>query len=265
MLENRRKFYDFDSDLALITEAAHHAGEIALEYFYHSNKVWMKENNSPVSEADMRVDAYLKSVLTQARPDYGWLSEESTDNDKRLQSKRVFVVDPIDGTRGFIGGQSQWCISIAVIEEHAPIAAVLNCPVLKDIYCARLGGGTRCNGLEIWTRTGDQITSVAGPRKWLQALAKHAPHAYEIIPFVPSLAYRIAMVADGQIDAVFTKSGAHDWDLAAADLIVSEAGGILCTQEGERLEYNCPQLSHDALFAVRNNQIDPILALVQQA
>src|SRR5690606_32518652 len=115
--------------LNLIRDAARDAAAIALRYFRKDPQVWWKEGISPVSEADFEVDRFLRERLTAARPDYGWLSEETADNAERLSARRTFVVDPIDGTRAFINGLETWCISIAVVEDGRPVAGVLNCPV----------------------------------------------------------------------------------------------------------------------------------------
>ena len=129
------------ADLNLLTELGREAGKIAMRWFGEDPKVWMKEGQSPVSEADFAVDAFLKRELLAARPDYGWLSEETDDNEDRLNLDRVFVVDPIDGTRGFIAGSAQWCVSIAVVEQGRPVAGILECPALEQTIVARESSG----------------------------------------------------------------------------------------------------------------------------
>ncbi|MGN6449273.1 MAG: inositol monophosphatase family protein, partial [Brucella intermedia] len=122
------KHNDVSGELALVRDAAREAGRIAMRYFGRSPEVWLKDGVSPVSEADLAVDRYLKEVLLNARPDYGWISEETVDD--RVVAKRsiAFVVDTIYGTRAYIAGQDQWCVSIAVIENGRPLAGVLECP-----------------------------------------------------------------------------------------------------------------------------------------
>ena len=118
-----------DEDLSLLRAAAVEAGRIALGYFRQNPEVWLKGGSSPVSEADYAVDRYLKETLLAARPDYGWLSEETADHPARLASRRTFVVDPIDGTRGFLEGGSRWCVSVAVVEAGRSVAGVIEAPV----------------------------------------------------------------------------------------------------------------------------------------
>lgn len=235
------------SDLAILLAAARKAGEIALRYYRSDNKVWSKAGDSPVSEADIEVDAFLRQELLVARPGYGWLSEETDDDRKRLARAQVFVVDPIDGTRGFLRGDPHWCISLAVVREGRPVEAVLHCPALGRTFSATAGAGAALNGTIIEPEMTSDIRSLTGSRKLNETIAAAYPGRFEILPFIPSLAYRIALVANGEIDGAFARRGAHEWDLAAADLILGEAGGRLTTIAGAPISYNAPVIRVPAL------------------
>lgn len=228
---------DHSGDLALIRDAAREAGEIALRYFRKDPEVWMKGGSSPVSEADMAVDGFLKKVLLDARPDYGWLSEESVDDPARLSAPRTFVVDPIDGTRAFIDGRRTWCVSVAVVEDGVPLAGVLDCPALGEIFLANAGGGSQLNGTALKVRAlAHDALRIGGPKAYLDrapAELRRGP----AVPYVPSLAYRIAMIAAGEMDGTFVKPNSHDWDLAAADLILREAGGAVLDEKAQTIDY----------------------------
>jgi myo-inositol-1(or 4)-monophosphatase len=237
------------ADLSLILDAASEAGRIAMGFFNRSQEVWMKGGMSPVSEADYAVDTYLRETLTAARPDYGWLSEETADSPLRLNSRRTFVVDPIDGTRAFLDGQSMWCVSIAVVENGEPIAGVLECPARNEIFTAETGGGAFRNGAAIRVKDPGEIFDVAGPHQFVQATPADLRERLRTVPYIPSLAYRVAMVANGELDATFVKPNAHDWDLAAADLMLREAGGHVLDQRGRTLHYASPNPRHGALVA----------------
>jgi len=221
-------------DLKLIAEAAREAGEIALRYFKRDPEVWWKEGDSPVSAADFAVDKFLKETLSAARPDYGWLSEETVDRSERLQARRTFVVDPIDGTRAFIGGRDIWCVSIAVVEDGRSIAGVLDCPALNEVYTAAVGEGAFGNGKTLSVGRERNKLKIAGARPMINRLPQDMLKRVDVPAHIPSLAYRIAMVANGALDATFVKPFSHDWDLAAADLILSEAGGLLLDGKGRR-------------------------------
>lgn len=236
-------------ELALIEDAARQASRIAMRYFRRDPEVWWKEGTSPVSQADLEVDRFLREHLLRARPGYGWLSEETADNKERLLAPRTFVVDPIDGTRAFIDGRKVWCVSIAVVEDGRALAGVLDCPASEEFFSAARGGGAYRNGEPIRVRRCGPDLALAGPKNMMNRLpqelyARVSPH-----PYVPSLAYRIGLVASGMLDATFIKPASHDWDLAAADVILSEAGGSVVDGRHQRPHYAGPDPRRGALAA----------------
>ena len=228
------------TDLELLLNAGEAAGEIAKRYFKADPETWDKgEGQGPVTEADLEIDRMLKAELLSARPDYGWLSEESEDGVARLGAERVFIVDPIDGTRAFINGEKTWSHALAVVEGGAVLAAVVHVPMLGRVYTATLGGGAFCNGAAISVSGRADMDGATvltrkpdlKPEYWL------APHGLKH-NFRPSLAYRLCLVAEGRFDAMLTLRPAWEWDVAAGDLIVREAGGVVCTTAGARTRYN---------------------------
>jgi len=239
-----------DPDLDLLREAAGEAGRIALRYFKQDPEVWMKGGTSPVSEADYAADQYLFNTLLAARQDYGWLSEETVENRRPATGRRSFIVDPIDGTRGFLAGNPQWCVSAAIVEEGRATVGVLECPASGERFEAVRGGGARLNGVPIRVRAqADEALSLGGPKAMADLLpaewrARTRPYSY-----VPSLAYRIAMIASGGLDATFIKPNAHDWDIAAAMLILEEAGGLVLNELGKQPELGREDSRHASLAA----------------
>ncbi|MBC2887054.1 3'(2'),5'-bisphosphate nucleotidase CysQ [Ochrobactrum sp. CM-21-5] len=255
---------DIRDELRLLREAAREAGRIAMRYFGHSPEVWLKDGHSPVSEADLAVDRYLKDVLLKARPEYGWISEETIDERADVKRRRAFVVDPIDGTRAYIAGQDQWCVSIAIVENGRPLAGVLECPARKEFIEAGRGIGALQNGDHIHVKLpppGEYIT-IASARNMIGSLPEGWRERVKIHPYVPSLAYRIAMVARGDIAGTFIRPNSHDWDLAAADLILSESGGGIVTSEALPLIYGGPTQSHGALVAASGDLLQEMLSVV---
>jgi myo-inositol-1(or 4)-monophosphatase len=238
-----------NADLELVRDAAREAGELAMRYFRRDPQVWMKAGNSPVTEGDLAVDKLLRDRLSAARPDYGWLSEETADSPERLSAARTFVVDPIDGTRGFIAGSDEWCVSVAIVEAGRPVAGVLDCPARAEVYAARTGGGAVCNGKAIAVREAEGELRVGGPKALIEAMPERQRSRFVGVPYIPSLAYRLAMVASGRIDATFIKANSHDWDLAAADLILAEAGGMVLDRQGETPFYARRETRHGTLVA----------------
>lgn len=255
---------DTQSDLKLIRDAAAEAGRIAMRYFGKKPEVWMKGGTSPVTEADLAVDRFLKAELLAARPDYGWISEETVDDRTITPRRKFFVVDPIDGTRAFIEGGDVWCISIAVTEAGRPLQGVLDCPVRQEIFSAELGQGSDQDGRPLAVRLGDLPMKIGGPKPWLKTLPEHFASRMTPSSYVPSLAYRVAMVARGDIAGTFVKPNSHDWDLAAADLILSEAGGKVLTADGSVLKYGQGDYRHDSLVAASGDLLDDMLAVVAE-
>ncbi len=239
--------------LAVFLDAAAGAGAIALDYFRPggrtSARIEYKEGGSPVTEADLAVDRYLRERLCAAFPDAAWLSEETADSPGRLAHDRVLVVDPIDGTRGFAAGDPRWCVSIALVEGGRPSVGVVHAPVLDQRFAAVAGRGATCNGVAIAAsaRTTLSGANVAGPADLARRLP--APPPFRVVPKIPSLACRFVHVAAGFLDASIGAPDAHDWDIAAADLILHEAGARLTDRHGASPSYNRPDPAHPLLVA----------------
>jgi myo-inositol-1(or 4)-monophosphatase len=259
-----------DPDIALgeisrrLATAVREAGALALGKFGSPVRNWIKGKNSPVCEADVEVDLLLRERLTRDTPDYGWLSEESADDSARLAARRVWIVDPIDGTRGFIAGLPDWAISAALVEDGRPVAAALFAPVSDELLVAVAGQGATRNGQAVSATAGDRLEGarVAGPDRRLDRLTAIAP-GIEQMSKVHSLALRLARVAIGSLDVALAGPNSHDWDLAAADLLVHEAGGALTSLDGRPPVYNRPNPVHAALFAAGRARHATLMALVR--
>ncbi len=240
--------------LDLLTAATREAGGIALAWFRPgettSAAVKSKPGGSPVTEADLAADTFLKRRLGEAFPEAGWLSEETADDAARLDRRALIVVDPIDGTRAFVAGDPRWTVSVALILDGRPIAGVVHAPALEQTYAAARGAGARLNGKPIAAAAPSEGPgyTVAGPKPLLGAMGVQLGAILDIRPFVPSLAYRMCMAASGALDFAAAGANSHDWDIAAADLVLEEAGGQLVEAVGERLRYNEPRTLRGALL-----------------
>jgi myo-inositol-1(or 4)-monophosphatase len=237
-----------------LQETAREAGAIALAHFRQGARtgarIWSKAGNSPVTEADLAVDAFLKERLAVALPEAAWLSEETVDDPVRLRHDLVWIVDPIDGTRAFLSGIPDWSVSIGLLAAGRPILGLVYAPALNRLYEATLGGGARCDGVRLAGPAADALAGarVAGPKPLVDAIARSGGPV-EHLPKVPSLALRLARVAEGAIDVGLVSANAHDWDLAGADLILHEAGARLTDFGGEPVRYNRPEPTHGELVA----------------
>ena len=239
------------------------AGALALSYVGADLKHWTKGKDSPVSEADIAVDALLKATARRHRL---WLAVGRSGRRCRrgLNARRVWVIDPIDGTRAFIAGLPDWTISAALVEDGRPIVATVFAPVTDEFFFATAGAGATCNGIAIRVSADETLAGarIAGPKRVLDNMLRHEPSLL-VAPRVHSLALRFARVAQGTLDAALAGGNSHDWDLAAADLLVHEAGGTLTTLAGKSAQYNRREPVHGPLVAAGRARSQVLRDLLQ--
>ena len=230
-----------DSDLKLAIDASFKAGEIIMQYYCADYEIKEKGYHNPVTTADYEADSYLKSTLTSARPQYGWLSEETVDSKSRLSKERVWIVDPLDGTKEFIEGVPQFVVSIALVEKGTPIIGVLHNPVTKETFHAVKGKGTylddnvyRCS---IKDSTTDMLilNSRSETRKGLWEPYKQ--YFKELKP-IGSVAYKMGLTATGKADIFVTLRPKNEWDVCAGTCLINEAGGKVIDLNGKELTFN---------------------------
>ena len=261
----------YAEDLALIRAAVFEAGKIAKDaYDADDSKVWDKSNNSPVTDADIAVNDYLLKTLCAARPGYGWLSEETKDDHSRHACPRTFVVDPIDGTRAFIDRTPNFAVSVAVIQDGKSIAGALYNPLTDEMFDATLSGGARLNGKAITAPDSDSIEGIrmVGYASKFRRLDWPEMNCH----VANSMAYRMALVASGQADATVAFTPKSDWDVAAAQLIATEAGAIVTNLHGTDPSYDGETTSGlgiicagKTLHALLLARITPVIAQFQKS
>lgn len=249
-------------DQELLHAAVQAAGKEAMRFFRAGVKSWHKKPNDPVSEADMAVDTLLRDKLMGARPDYGWLSEES--GRQNGGSSDIWVIDPIDGTRAFIDSKPEFTICVALVREHRPVLAAIYNPASEEFFEAVAGGGARLNGKPIHASGHASLMEarfLASRRTferhgWMARAAK-ADFAYR-----NSIAYRMALVAAGKFDAAISLTEKSDWDVVAADLLVQEAGGRVATADGQPLVYG-EDRRHPSVIATGAYIFDDLVDLLK--
>lgn len=252
-------------DLTLLIDAAREAGRIAVHYWNREPHTWNKPGgHGPVTEADIEIDRMLRRSLTEARPGYGWLSEETEDDRDRLACESAFIVDPIDGTRSFIDGEKNFAHSLGIARGGRVETAVVFLPMLDRLYVAELGRGATLNGapLAASAATREEDATLLATRHGL------APDYWPGGPppvrrsFRPSLAYRLSLVGQGRFDGMLSFHGCWEWDIAAGSLIATEAGACVTDRDGQPLVFNnrhpllpgvlaAPPALHAALMARR--------------
>ncbi|WP_336485629.1 inositol monophosphatase family protein [Methylobacterium nigriterrae] len=257
--------------LPALRETIREAASLALPYFRTGAqtraRIWSKSGGSPVTEADVAVDAFLKVRLSEIVPEAAWLSEETRDDPVRLGHDLVWIVDPIDGTRAFLSGHPDWSIAVALLSAGEPLVGFVHAPAGEHFYEAVSGGGATRNGQPIAAsaRAGLAEARVTGPKPMIDRLTRGLARegvdpAFVRVDRVPSLALRVARVAEGSIDVGLVSTDARDWDLAAADLILREAGGMVCGLDGRPTVYNRPEPIHGELVAVPARLRDAVVA-----
>ncbi|MFT3989360.1 3'(2'),5'-bisphosphate nucleotidase CysQ [Aestuariivirga sp.] len=238
-----------DADAALLFETVRAAGDLALSMMRRRVKHWRKPDGSPVSEGDIAVDQLLKERLQKARPDYGWLSEETPDSAARLSCDTIWIADPIDGTRAFIAGKDTWGVAVALARKGRAVLGAVYCPLTDEFFTAIEGHGAFLNDARLELADDPALTGarIAGSKGALRQLS-----VYGIIPDISGslpLQLRLAHVAAGRLDGALSTGHKNDWDLAAGDLLVREAGGMAGDLSGKPFVYNRPEPWQQGMIA----------------
>jgi myo-inositol-1(or 4)-monophosphatase len=251
-------------DVELAITAALAAGAGIMQSFGSDLKVTFKSPDQPLTEADLAADRLLTKMLMSARPGYGWLSEETADNPRRLELANLWVVDPIDGTRSFIAHRPEFSISIALAERGEPVVGVIHNPATGELYWSVRGGGA-------WERTASGDVRLA-----VRATSSHMPlliasrseisrGAFDAfsgsweVRGIGSTAYKMALVAAGKADAFLSRGPKSEWDVCAGALIVEEAGGVATDADGGPLVFNRADTSVKGILVATQKRHSAIL------
>lgn len=255
---------DLAADFQTIQAVAREAGELAARYFHQTCEAWEKSPGNPVSEADLAVDDLIKRRLTAHRPQYGWLSEETIDDAARLSCRRVWVVDPIDGTRAFVAGRDGFAVSIALVEDGHPILGCLYAPLRNLFFCAAKDGGATLNGIDIHVARSDQLKGcrMLADKALFQADFWPEPWPAMKLDKPNSIALRLGLVAAGMADAAVALRPKSEWDLAAAWLVLTEAGGVCTDHSGAHPRFNRPDPVYPTVIAASAQLYPQVLARV---
>jgi myo-inositol-1(or 4)-monophosphatase len=249
---------DADQDLKILTDALRNAGRVAMSFHGHNPEHWVKPDGSIVTAGDLAVNESLLKALNSARPDDAILSEETPDTPDRLSRQRLWVIDPIDGTRNYFNVGTDWCIGVALVEDGEPKISALYQPTEDRMYTAICGGGAYRNNRRI--TASPQAINVITPKSMQPAIA-HAglqPKASGSL----ALLLRFAAIAEGRLAGAISIGNKKDWDIAAGHLLLTEAGGIATTQTGQKIIYNQPHPWQPGLVAATAQQHATILKAV---
>jgi myo-inositol-1(or 4)-monophosphatase len=253
------------ADAALLRDAVREAGALAMRHYHSGLKSWDKNYNDPVSEADIAIDRLLHARLAEARPAYGWLSEETADSKDRLSRPWTWIVDPIDGTRAFIQQRPEFAVAAALVHDGKPVLAAIFNPATDQFFFAAAGQGAEMNGraIRVSDHQGLARARFMGGKKWFEHHGGHRRAPDATFAYRNSIAYRMALVANGEFEAALSAGEKSDWDLAAADLLVREAGGLVTSPSGKTFTYNGPRTRHADLIAAAPGVHAELVALLR--
>lgn len=242
---------DLNADRALLSTAVEQAGAIARQYFRADAKSWQKGPGQIVTEADIAIDRMLHDLVMAKRPDDGWLSEERQDDGSRGRCRRFWVVDPIDGTRSFAAGVAEFTISVALVIDGEPAVASIFNPITSEHFEATVGSGAALNGNPLTPSKQTMIDGASLLASWTEMKKRRWPDVMPTASFttIGSLAYKLALVAAGRFSGLVSLRSCHDWDIAAAVLILKEAGAHLADGAGHPIRLNQSSLRHAGLVA----------------
>ena len=243
---------DLKREITLAKKAARAAGEILRGHWRRGGfKIGSKGHDNPVTEADLQADRALKKILRDPFPEYGWLSEETADNDDRLGCRRVWIVDPLDGTKEFIQGVPEFSVAIALVEDGAPVLGVTYNPITREMFWAVRGMGCHLNTRRVRvtrTRALKRATVLASRSETARG-EWEVFHGKLIVSPTGSVAYKLALVAGGKADATFTRSPKSEWDIASGAALILEAGGVITDIKGRAIRLNQRNVKLEGLIA----------------
>jgi myo-inositol-1(or 4)-monophosphatase len=253
-----------EHELHLLSESVREAGARAMELARTGFEVHTKKDRSPVTTADLEVERILQAMQRKYFPGDGWLSEESPDDRTRLSRARVWIVDPIDGTKAYVNRKPEFCISAALVEQGLPVLAAVFNPSTDELFTAIKGHGLRLNGSPLATAGMHDALPIVMVNPWELRNGRwdgldgqvHCRPMY-------SIANALTLVAAGRVQATITAEPENEWDLAAAVLLTQEAGGAIHDAAGRSFCFNQPKPRFRGVVAVARGTDDGLHRLLQ--
>lgn len=250
--------------MAVLIDAVRKAGARAQQLARDGFDVYTKPDRSPVTTADLEVNRILQEQLSAHFPDDGWLSEESPDDPTRLNKPRVWIVDPIDGTKAYLNGLPEYCISVGLVEQGRPVVAVIFNPSTDELFSARRGAGLYLNGKPVQAQEPQASPPVVmvTPRELRQGRLAAILERAHCRPMY-SIAHALALVAVGRVQATITFEPENEWDLAASVLLVEESGGSMTDGTGKGFRFNQPNPRCRGVIAIARSTNQELRTLLR--
>lgn len=253
-----------DKQLTILVDAVREAGSAIADMRKHGVNVSVKDNQDVLTQADLLANQILHARLLSAFPDDGWLSEESVDDDARLRCSRIWIVDPIDGTREYIAGVPEYAVSVALVEQGQPLLACVFNPETNELFSAARGHGTHLNGKRVLCRENavQPFSLLASRSEYKRGEWERFQHQH--VKVVGSIAYKLALIAGGFADATFSLGPKNEWDIAAGVLLVTEAGGVAADKSGQSFVFNQPQVKVNGIVAASSLALHDVFKLIRE-
>ncbi len=253
----------YEPELTAATRGARLAGAAILQIQADGFEIARKANQDPVTTADLEANRILKGVLLDAFPDDGWLSEETRDDARRLGCKRTWIIDPVDGTKEYTQAIPEFCISIALVEDEKPVVGVIFNPSTDEMFTAVAGEGARCNDEPIQAdrAMGDKPLLACSRSEVSKGKWEPLADLCDVLP-AGSAAWKLVLVARGEVDGTFTMAPRNEWDIAAGVLILEEAGGVTSDRSGEAIRFNQPDPLKNGIFGATRQARDAVFPLI---
>ena len=253
-------------ELEVAVEAAKAGGAIVRKYYRADYQVHEKAPDNPLTVADTEADAAIKSVCLGAFPGDGWLSEETKDSPERLRRSRVWIVDPLDGTKEFTQHIPEFCVCVSLVVDGVVQVGVSYNPETDKLFAARRGHGTTLNGTNVrCTPKTDLATAVVlASRSEDKRGEWDAYRAHMTVKLTGSVAYKFALIAAGEADATFSLTPKNEWDICAGTMLVEEAGGVVTDRYGRPLTFNNRETLLPGLIAAGPGLWSPIRSLIRE-
>jgi myo-inositol-1(or 4)-monophosphatase len=255
----------YSRELELAETAAHAAGEILRGYYRDRGyTIDQKSKDNPVTTADFAADHKLKEMLRDGFPAYGWLSEETADDGARLQCRRAWIVDPLDGTKEFIKGVPEFVVAIALTDNGVPVIGVSYNPIKDEMFSGMVGAGCQFNGRPAHVTATDSLerATILASRSETSRGEWKPYEGKVIVKAVGSVAYKLALVAVGQADATFTRSPKSEWDIAAGTALIVAGGGKVTDSDGNEMRFNKPSVKVPGMVGSNGHLHAPIERLL---
>lgn len=248
---------DLQKELEVAKKAALAAGKVIAQFYGNALKVSHKSPEQPLTEADLQSNSIIHEMVSASFADYGWLSEEDVDDHTRLAKKRLWVVDPLDGTRDFINRNPEFAVSIALVEDKIPVVGVVYNPITKELFYASANQGSFCNGKKMSVKARiptKKIQLIVSQSEYKRGEWHNFNTKYDIKP-TGGCAYKMGKIARGDADGTFTLNPKSDWDICAGHIIIEEAGGLVRNLAGDTVTYNNETTRKNGLIYCSNSEV----------